>query len=416
MRRVVIVGAGFGGLRAARMLAGKTLDVLLVDRHNYHLFQPLLYQVATAGLEPENIAYPIRAAIRRWHNTRFMLAEVRGLDLERRQLMVDSGTVEYDYLILAMGSVPNYYGLKTVERRSFSLNQLGGAVALRNHILRQFEHAAHEPDPAVRAALMSFVVVGGGPTGVELAGSLAELVHHSISKDYPGLPVENSRIVLIEALDEVLPSFAPSLKRYARRRLHRLGVEIMPGMSVIGAEMDRVLLKDGSEIPSHTLVWTAGVRASPPAGALSVSKDRSGRIMVTPGLTIDGHPEVFVIGDMAYREQDEVALPMLASVAMQQGEYVAKSILRRERGQPVAPFRYRDKGTMAIIGRYAAVASAFGIDLVGPSAWVAWLVLHLYYLMGFRNRLMTLHNWAYNYLLSDPKIRLIMQEPVPHDE
>ena len=416
MRRVVIVGAGFGGLRAARTLAGKNLDVLLVDRNNYHLFQPLLYQVATAGLEPENIAYPIRAAIRRWHNTRVMLAEMHGLDLVRRQVMLDSGTIEYDYLILATGSVPNYYGLKTVERRSFSLNGLGGAVALRNHILKQFEHAAQEPDPAARAALMSFVVVGGGPTGVELAGSLTELVKHSMAKDYPGLPVKNSRIVLIEALDEVLPSFAPLLKRYTHRRLNRLGVEIMLGTSVIGAEMDRVLLKDGSGIPSHTLIWAAGVQASPPAGALSVSKGRSGRIMVTPGLTIDGHPEVFIIGDMAYREQDGAALPMLASVAMQQGEYAAKSILQRERGRPVVHFRYRDKGTMAIVGRFAAVANAFGINLVGPPAWVAWLVLHLYYLMGFRNRLMTLHNWLYDYLLFDPKVRLIMQYPASHDE
>ncbi len=283
MRRVVIVGAGFGGLRAARVLAGKTLDVLLVDRHNYHLFQPLLYQVATAGLEPENIAYPMRAAIRRWHNTRFMLAEVRGLDSERRQLMLDSGTVEYDYLILAMGSVPNYYDLKPVERHSLSLNELGDAVVLRNHILRQFEHAAHEPDAAARAALMSFVVVGGGPTGVELAGSLAELVYHSMSKDYPGLPVEDPRIVLVEALNEVLPSFAPRLQSYARRRLHRLGVEIILGMSVIGAEMDRVLLKDSSQIPAHTCNWTAGVQSSPLANGLSVSKARSGRIMVTPG-------------------------------------------------------------------------------------------------------------------------------------
>ncbi len=415
MKRVLVVGAGFGGLQVVKALARQdNVEVLLLDRQNYHLFHPLLYQVATAGLEKENIAYPIRAIIRKWPNVRFLMTEVREVDLDRRELLTDSGSFDYDYLVLAPGSVTNFYGLASVEREAHDLKYLGEATALRNHILSVFEQASQEPDPEVRAGLMTFVIVGAGPTGVEFSGALAELVHHALLKDYPELNVRNTRIVLVEALDQILPMFPPSLQEYARHRLERLGVEIRLQSPVVDVKPGYVLLKDGSSIPSYTLFWAAGVKASPLADAIPVNKARGGRIPVLPDMTIAGHPEVFVIGDMAYIEQNGSALPMLAPIAMQEGRYVGQVILRREQGQSVDPFHYKDRGFMAIIGRYTAVARAFGVNLTGFVAWVAWLALHLYYLIGFRNRLMALLNWGYAYLLLDPKLRLITQEGKEH--
>lgn len=406
-QRVVIVGMGFGGIRAARVLAGQGLDVVLVDRNNYHLFQPLLYQVATAGLEQESIAYPVRAMARSWPGVRFHLAEAHGIDFTARTLRTDTGPIPYDELIIGAGSVTNFFGLDAVERHAFDLKELADAEALRNHILTAFEKAVSEPDPARKRALMTFVVVGGGPTGVEFSGALIELVRYVLAKDYPELSTHAARVVLIEATDTLLAAMPAKLRRYTLAKLRGMGVEVLLNARVTDAGPEQVLLHDGAIIPAHTLFWSAGVKAAPLAGALGVTTVAGGRIRVTPDLTLPGHPEVFVIGDMAYIEQDGAALPMTAPVAMQTGIYAGKAILARRRGEALPPFRYRDKGSMATIGKNAAVASAFGLDFRGYAAWLVWLLLHLYYLIGFRNRIVVMLNWVWYYWFHERQVRLI---------
>jgi NADH dehydrogenase len=408
MKRVIIIGAGFGGLSAARKLAGKNVEVVLIDRHNYHLFQPLLYQVATASLEQEAIAYPIRAILRGWKNARFVLSEVTGVDFEARQLSTsDNGPIEYDYLVVAAGAVTSFFGVKGVEQHAFDLKGLGDAVKLRNHILSIFEYAPRQADPARRAAMLTFVVVGGGPTGIEFTGALLELIHQVMLKDYPDIHPEDVKIVLLEATQDLLPMVPDKLQDYALQRLEHMGVEVHLGAKVIDAKDDCVLLEGGETISTHTLLWAAGVKPALLTEALDAPKARAGRVAVTPDLSIPDHPEVFVIGDMAHVEQDGSPLPSIAPVAMQQGEYAARAILHREQGQQVKPFRYQDKGAMAVIGRGAAVATIFGLTFHGFLAWLIWLGLHLAYLIGFRNRMVVLLNWAYDYLFFDRKIRLI---------
>ncbi|WP_298434814.1 NAD(P)/FAD-dependent oxidoreductase [Geobacter sp.] len=409
MKRVVIIGMGFGGIRAARELAGKGLDVTLVDRNNYHLFQPLLYQVATAGLEQESIAYPVRAMARGWTGTRFHLAEVTGIDFGTRQVRTDNGDIPYDYLVAGAGSVTNYFGLESVERHAFDLKELVDGERLRNHILTAFERAVVEPDPARRRALMTFVIVGGGPTGVEFAGALIELVRFVLAKDYPELSVQAARVVLVEAFDRLLAAMEPPLQVYTLEKLRSMGVEVLLNARVVDAGPERVILHDGAVIPAHTLFWSAGVKAAPLAAALSAAPGPGGRIRVEPDLTLPGHPEVCVIGDMAYLEQDGAPLPMVAPVAMQMGIYAGRSILARERGESAPPFRYRDKGSMATIGRSAAVASAFGMKFRGYLAWLVWLLLHLYYLIGFRNRIVVMLNWIWYYWFHERQVRLITE-------
>src|SRR5574341_1106839 len=405
-QRVVIVGAGFGGLQAARQLAGKNVDVTLVDRQNYHLFQPLLYQVATASLEQEAIAYPVRAIVRRWKNVTFRLASVQDIDLDRCVVKADTGEIPYDYLILAAGAVTTFFGLKSVERHAYDLKHLPDATALRSHILRMFERAAQETDPDMRRALLTFVIVGGGPTGIEFAGALAELVRLVFPRDYPGLTPADARIILVE-MKRVLPAYPERLQAYAIRRLKQIGVEVVLGKAVEKAEPGVVHLNDGSRIAAHTLHWAAGVQAAPLAGVLPGEKARGDRIIVNPELSPPDHPEVFVIGDMSYIEQDGQPLPAMAPVAMQEGIFAGRAILARAAGKPVEPFHYTDKGTMAVIGRGAAVARIFGIGFQGLPAWLVWLGLHLATLIGFRNRLWVLGNWAYDYVFFDRKVRLI---------
>ncbi len=407
MKRVVIVGAGFGGLQAARGLAGKGFEVWLLDRQNYHLFQPLLYQVATASIEQESIAYPVRAIIRHWDGVRFRMTEVTGVDLDARQVLTHDGPLIYDFLVLAAGAATNFFGLEATAGYVFELKSLDDAVALRNHLLSAFERATVTVDEAVRRALLTFVVVGGGATGVEFAGALSELVRHVLAKDYPELPVGEMRIVLIEATDRLLGTYPKSLHRYALRRLERMGVEVRLGVTVKDAMPGTVVLSDGASISAHTLLWAAGVQAVPLAHALPVPRARGGRLVVGPDLTLLDHPEVYVIGDMAHLEQDGKPLPQMAPVAMQQGAYVARHIVRREQGRTMAPFRYAERGTMAVIGRGAAVAQVFGLRLSGFLAWAAWLALHLAYLIDFRNRLVVLLGWAYDYFLFERKVRLI---------
>jgi NADH dehydrogenase len=407
--RVVIVGAGFGGLAAARELADADVDVLMINRTNYHGFWPLLYQVATAGLEPESIAYPVRAILRRYRNADFLLAEVNGVDFEQRAVLTDVGLVMYDYLVLAAGSTTNFFGNERFERYTLGMKDLDEAQRLRNHILTCFEHAVAETDPARRAALLTFVVVGGGPTGVELAGAFIELIRHVMRKDYPMLDVCQAHVVLVEATDRVLATFPESLQRAALDRLQRMGVDVRLSAPVADTRPGVLVFKDGTELEAETIVWAAGVRASPLAEALGVALGRGARVKVEPTLTLPGHPEVFVIGDMAYLEgyRPGVPYPMVAPVAIQMGEQAARNIIARTRRNPMKPFRYFDKGQMATIGRSAAVLDAFGIQLTGWPAWVGWLFVHLMELVGFRNRALVLLNWAYSYFTYDRGVRLI---------
>lgn len=411
MKRVAIVGMGFAGLRAAEALSGKGMEVTLLDRRNYHLFQPLLYQVATAGLEQESIAYPIRAVARRWQGVRYRLAEVCRVDTERRQVLIaDGDPVPYDYLIVAAGSVTNFFGMESIEKNAYDLKRLDHAVDLRNQILGSFERAMKEHDPQRRRALLTFVIVGGGPTGVEFAGALSELMRYVLAKDYPELHMEETRIILLEAGPSLLAALPQELREYSLEKLRSMGVEVRLETVVSGAEPERVLLKGGEAIRAHTLFWSAGVAAAPLASHLPFAKGTQGRIRVQDDLTIEGHPEIFIAGDLAYLEQDGKPLPMVAPVAMQQGEYAGKAIVAREEGREPAPFRYRDKGTMATIGRSAAVASAFGVQLSGFLAWITWLALHLFYLIGFRNRVVVVLNWAWYYFLHERQVRLITRD------
>lgn len=411
MKRVVIAGMGFGGLSAAKTLAGSGLEVVMVDRHNYHLFQPLLYQVATAGLEQESIAYPIRALARRWPGTFFRLGEVTGVEFDGKRLLLEDGEIPYDYLILAAGSRTNFFGRDDIERYAFDLKRLDQAEDLRNHVLLAFERASRERGQELRTALLTFVIVGGGPTGVEFAGALRELVSHVLSRDYPEVRPEETRIILIEAASSLLSAMPSGLQGYALERLRSMGVEVMLEARVSGADAEHVRLDGGQVIPTHTLFWSAGVAAVELAGKLGLAQASAGRVVVAPDLSIEDHPEVFVIGDMACREQDGAPLPMLAPVASQEGHYVARAILARERGAEPPAFRYRDKGAMATIGRNSAVATTHGLSFSGYPAWLVWLILHLYYLIGFRNRLLVLMNWAYYYWFHERQVRLITASP-----
>jgi NADH dehydrogenase len=406
--RVVVVGTGFAGREAVRALARQEVDVVVLDQHNYHTFWPLLYQVAIAGLGSGEIAYPIRAMVRGHPNVRFRMARVTGLDPEKRHVLTDGQPVPYDYVILAAGTRPNYFGLENVERVAYALGGLDDAIALRNHILTCFEEALRETSPQRRRALLTFVIVGGGPTGVELAGALSELLRHPLRRDFPDLSLDEARIVLVEMQDAVLTMYAKPLQAYAGRQLARLGVELMLNASVQDATCEAVHLSDGRTIDTHTLIWSAGIRARL-SDSLPFETARGGRIVVTDTLQAPGHPGVFIAGDMAYLAgPDGRPDPQLAPVAMQQGETAARNVLRLLRGQDLQAFRYRDRGSMATIGRASAVANVFGRQVTGFVAWFLWLAIHIMYLMGFRNRLLVLINWAYSYFRYDPGVRLIM--------
>ncbi len=407
-KRVVIAGMGFGGLRAAKALAGSNVELIMVDRNNYHLFQPLLYQVATAGLEQEAIAYPLRGLTRQWPSASFLLAEIVGVDLDGKTLKTDAGLITYDYLIVAAGSRTNFFNMKSVETHAFDLKQLAQAEDLRNHILLMFEHASREQNPQRRAALLTFVIVGGGPTGVEFAGALRELIVYVLSRDYSTITAAETRIVLVEAADSLLTAMPADLRQYAQQKLCSMGVEVLLEKRVVGATAESVELHGGDVISSHTLLWSAGVAAAELAVHLNgVERGAAGRIVVQPGLNLKDYPEVFVIGDMACCVENGSPLPMMAPVASQQGTYAAETILAREQGKTLPPFHYFDKGSMATIGRSSAVATAAGFKFRGYIAWLAWLLLHLYYLIGFRNRLVVMMNWTYAYWFQERQVRLI---------
>lgn len=407
MARVVIVGAGFGGLACARALSRRPVDVVLLDRHNYHLFTPLLYQVASSLLNPSDIAYPVRSALRHAPNVRFRMAGVRRVDPEARVVITNGGEeIAWDWLVLATGARNNFFGQDAVERESHALNTLPNALALRDRILRSFEQAVHHPPERTR--YLTYVIVGGGPTGVEYAGALAELVP-LMRRDVPELAQAPIRIVLVEGRDRLLTAFQPSLGRHAAERLARLGVEVRLGEMLQDAKPDVVTLTSGEPIPIGTLVWAAGVRPAPP-GDLPFQTTRGGRYTVGPDLRVLDQDRIFAIGDVAAcpAHPGGPELPMLSAPAIQAGRYVARAILARESGRSVPPFRYRDKGIMAVIGRNAAVAQLGPLRVRGLAGWLMWLVVHLYFLIGFRNRFAVLMRWGWNYVFYDRPIRFIV--------
>jgi NADH dehydrogenase len=407
---VVIVGAGFGGLNAARALRKAPVQVVLLDRNNYHVFQPLLYQVATAGLEPEEIAKPARAILRGQKNFDFRLIDVTRVDFAARRLETSAGPIGYDYLVLAPGGETNFFGLESLQRHALGLKDIPDAIAIRNQVLTCFEKAMLEPDPEQRRSLLTFIVVGGGPTGVEMAGALSELIRLVLVKDYPRLNIKDVRILLLEATDKLLPAMPERLREAAGKTLWRKWVEVRFGATVADYDGTQARLRSGEVIPAHTLIWAAGVRAAPLSATLGLKPARQGRIPVESTLQVSGHPEAFIIGDAAYFEQDGEPLPMVAPVAIQMGESVAGNIGRALRGQPLVPFRYKDQGTLATIGRNAAVANVYGIQATGFIAWVIWLGVHIIQLIGFRNKLFVLINWAWDYFFYERAARLITRD------
>jgi NADH dehydrogenase len=408
---VVIAGAGFGGLWTARTLAGAPADVVLVDRNNYHTFFPLLYQVAAAELVPTDIAYPVRAIFRRADNVEVRMAEVTGLDAGARRLDTSAGAIPYDILVLAMGSVPHWFGVGGAAEHAFPLRWMDDAIPLRHHVLTCFEAAASIDDPERRRRLLTFAIVGAGPTGVEFAGALAELIHGPLKRDYPGLAAEDISVVLLEAADRVLGGMPDALGVYAADRLARRRVVVRTGVRVEEVRADAVLLAGGEVIPTETVVWTAGVQGDPMVRSWGLPVGRGGRVPVDEYLRVEGHPEIHVVGDLAYREDaDGRPLPQVAQVAIQQGRAVGANIARKLGERPLEPFRYKDPGVLAVIGRNAAVAHVFGRAFRGLVAWMLWLGIHIVWLIGFRNRALVLVNWAWNYISFKRAVRLILPE------
>ena len=407
MPGVVIVGGGFGGLYAARALAQAPVDVTVVDRTNHHVFQPLLYQVATASLSPSQIAYPIRGVLRRQRNTRVILGEAVAVDAVRRVVVLADGELAYDYLILAPGARHAYFGHPEWEANAPGLKTLGDALRIRERILLAFEGAERESDPERRRALLTFVVVGGGPTGVELAGAIGEIACTVMARDFRNIDTREAQTILVEAGPRILPAFPPELSAKAERSLERLCVEVRTSAPVTAVEEGAVRL-GGERIAAATVLWAAGVQPSPLARSLGVPLDRAGRVIVDDRLTIPGHPEVLVIGDLAAcTDAAGKPLPGLAPVAIQQGEYAARAILASVRGETRRAFHYRDKGTMATIGRAAAVVDLGRLRLSGFPAWLLWCFIHILWLIGFRNRFLVMIEWAWAYVRFERSARLI---------
>jgi NADH dehydrogenase len=405
--RVVIVGAGFGGLEAAKALAGAPFAVTVIDRRNYHLFQPLLYQVATAALSPADIAQPIRGILSKAKNVNVLLADVTGVDLQHRAVLTDRGEVAYDHLILATGARHAYFGHDEWEPFAPALKKIEDATEVRRRILISFERAETEKDTLERTRHLTFVIVGGGPTGVELAGAIAELAKYALASDFRHIDPRDARIVLVEAGARLLPTFDPKLSEYARKALGVLGVEVILGEAVTEAGPMGVRL-DGKTIESRTIIWAAGVRASAAGKWLNVETDRAGRVIVAPDLSVPGHSETFVIGDAALTvDENGKPLPGVATVAQQQGKHVAKLLEWRSRGKDPGPFRYRDPGSMATIGRSRAIAEIGGLKFTGFPAWVLWSLVHIYGLIGFRNRAVVALSWFWSYLTFERGMRLI---------
>ena len=403
---VVIIGAGFGGLTCAKALKRARVEITIVDRANHHLFQPLLYQVAMAGLSPADIAAPIRSILRNQKNVTVLLDEATDVDFNNQTVELRDSKLKYDYLVLATGGRTSYFGHDEWETFAPGLKDLDDAVEIRRRVLLAFEEAEKETDPERRRALMTFVVVGGGPTGVELAGAIAELSHFVLARDFRSIYPEEAEILLLEGGPKILPSFAPDLSKSAHRQLADLGVRVLTGAQVTGIDEHGVYL--GAEsVRSATVIWAAGVRATALTQRLGAPIDRAGRLLVNRDLTVPGHHNVFAIGDMTCLEQDGKPLPGVSPVAMQMGRRVAGNIQNDLAGKPYEEFHYFDKGNMATIGRKAAIAEIGKLHLSGFMAWMAWLVVHIFFLIGFRNRFMVLFNWAWSYFTYQRGARLI---------
>jgi NADH dehydrogenase len=415
LHRVVIVGGGFGGLYAAKALGKAPVVVTLIDRRNFHLFQPLLYQVATGGLSPGEIASPLRVVLRRQRNTEVLLGEVADLDVERRRVILRDGEAGYDELIVATGATHHYFGNDQWAPLAPGLKTIEDATEIRSRLLDAFERAEREPDPDKRRAWLTFVIVGGGPTGVELAGALGEIANDTLRHDFRRIDPAQAQILLIEGEDRVLPPFPPDLSAKAEKQLIGLGVRPLTGARVTKIDPDGVTVLAGGQerrIATHTVLWAAGVRASRLGKVLAdragAPLDRAGRVVVEPDLSLPAHREIHVIGDLAnFSHQGGQPLAGVAPVAMAQGRYVAYLIRRKLRGQPVEPFHYRDKGNLATVGRNKAVAQFGKVHIAGFLAWFVWVFVHLMYLVEFDNRLLVFVEWVYNYLTRNRGARLI---------
>jgi len=422
--RVLILGGGFGGLSAAHKLKHAPVEVTLLDRCNYHLFQPLLYQVATGSLSPANIAAPLRQILRRQKNTKVLLAEAVDIDVANRRVILSDGAEPYDTLVVATGSTHQYFGHDEWEQFAPGLKTVEDATAMRRRILLAFEAAEREPDPAKLKAWMTFVIAGGGPTGAELAGALGEIAHDTLTHDFRDIDPAQTQIILVEGTDRALPTYPPKLSEAARKMLVRLGVTVRTGAMVTDVKADSVTIRDGDRtesIPTRTVLWAAGVLASPLGRILSKEAgapvDKAGRVLVNPDLTVPGHPEIFVIGDLAnFSHQTGKPLPGVAQPAIQQGSYVGKLIQARLQNKKMPPFHYFDKGNLATIGRGAAVADLNWLQISGLPAWLIWIFIHLLYIVQFQNRLLILLQWAWLYLTFDRSARLITgKNPLPLD-
>ncbi len=411
---VVVLGGGFGGLWATRALAKSPVHITLVDRTNHHLFQPLLYQVATAGLSAPDIAAPLRHILRKQANVTVRLDEVRDVDTGSRRVGLAQGSLDYDYLVVATGSTHAYFGHDEWAGHAPGLKTLDDALAIRTRVLSAFESAEREDDPARRAAWLNFVVIGGGPTGVELAGTLAEIARHTLPREFRRADVREARIHLIEAGPRVLATMPADLSEKTRLQLQRLGVQVHTGEAVTDIDAQGITLA-GKRLPSRTVLWAAGVAASPLGRRLGAPTDRAGRVIVAPDLSLPGHPEVFVVGDLAGVSQDGKPVPGVAPAAKQMGAHAAGVIRDRLRGFAGKPFRYRDYGNLATIGRMAAVVHFGRLKLSGLLAWWFWLVAHLFFLIGFRNRIIVLTNWAWSYWTYQRHARIIVGRPPPDD-
>jgi len=418
--RIIIIGAGFGGLAVVNKLLRQPVDILLIDRNNFHTFTPLLYQVATCALDPSEIAYPIRGIYRKNRNISFLLGEVIAIHPQEKRVVVKTNGTSldqyYDYLVVATGSVINFFGNESVEQFAFGLKNMQDTIILRNHILKLFEKAAWTKDSIEREAMTTMVVVGGGPTGLETAGALYELYNHVLSREYNRANSIRARVVLVEATNTLLTPYPERLRELARKQLESLGVEVIMGKAVQKMEKNRVTLADGEVIHTHTLVWSAGVKGSPVARMLGVELARGDRIPVQPTLEVIGLENVYAVGDIAYLlDAESKPYAQVIPVAQQQGKYVAQNIINRLNNKPQDEFIYRDKGIMATIGRRRAVAYPYNkVQLSGFFAWVTWLGLHLVWLMGFRNRVTVFVNWVWNYITYDRSVRIIINETAPN--
>ncbi|MBV6450609.1 MAG: NADH dehydrogenase-like protein [Anaerolineales bacterium] len=408
---VVILGAGFGGLTAAKKLKNAPVRITLIDRNNYHLFQPLLYQVAIAALVPSQVAYPVRTIFRDQKNLAFQMGEVNAIDLDARYIKMDGSVIAYDYLILAAGGRMNFFGVESVEKNALYIKDLKSALRTRNHLLSMFERASHEADADKRRAMLTFAIVGGGPTGVEVAGALAELISHVMKKEYRELDVREARVVLLEAGNALIASYPDELRKATLKLLKKKNVDVMFGAKLTDFNGQRISLGDGTQLETNTLIWTAGVQAAEVVESLEAARAGSGRVRTGATLQLPNHPEVYVIGDAAYLEDESKhPLPMLSTVAIQQGNVAAENIRRAIKGQAQRPFHYKDPGLLATIGRNAAVARIWGLSFSGFIAWLIWVGLHIYRIVGFRNRLVVLINWAWDYFFYDNQVRLITRE------